>query len=105
MKFNVLIVDDEKNIREGLGKALELEDYNVFLAADGKEALAVINSEEIDLIISDLKMPEMSGEELLKKGRLRLSHGTGHHSDRSRYHRIRRQRHAGRGHMILSPNP
>ncbi|ORC31783.1 sigma-54 dependent transcriptional regulator [Marispirochaeta aestuarii] len=67
MKFNVLIVDDEKNIREGLGKALELEDYNVFLAADGKEALAVINSEEIDLIITDLKMPEMSGEELLKK--------------------------------------
>ena len=67
MKFNILIVDDEKNIREGLGKALELEEYNVFLAADGKEALTVINSEEIDLIITDLKMPEMSGEELLKK--------------------------------------
>jgi DNA-binding NtrC family response regulator len=67
MKFNVLIVDDEKNIREGLGKALELEDYNVFLAADGKEALAIINTEEVDLIITDLKMPEMSGEELLKK--------------------------------------
>ncbi|WP_319562371.1 sigma-54 dependent transcriptional regulator [Marispirochaeta sp.] len=67
MKFNVLIVDDEKNIREGLGKALELENYNVFLAADGKEALGIINSEEVDLVITDLKMPEMSGEELLKK--------------------------------------
>jgi DNA-binding NtrC family response regulator len=67
MKFNILIVDDEKNIREGLGKALELEDYNILLAADGREALTVINSEEIDLIITDLKMPEMSGEELLKK--------------------------------------
>ena len=67
MKFNVLIVDDEKNIREGLGKALELEDYRVYLAADGKAAIKIINSEEIDLIITDLKMPEMSGEELLKK--------------------------------------
>ena len=67
MKFNVLIVDDEKNIREGLGKALELENYRVLLAADGKEALGVLNAEEIDLIITDLKMPEMSGEELLKK--------------------------------------
>jgi DNA-binding NtrC family response regulator len=67
MKFNVLIVDDEKNIREGLGKALELENYNVFLAVDGKEALGIINSEEVDLVITDLKMPEMSGEELLKK--------------------------------------
>ncbi len=67
MKFNVLIVDDEKNIREGLGKALELEDYNVLLAEDGKEALNVLNNEEVDLIITDLKMPVMSGEELLKK--------------------------------------
>ncbi len=67
MKFNILIVDDEKNIREGLGKALELEDYQVFLAENGKEALKQLNSEEIDLIVTDLKMPEMSGEDLLKK--------------------------------------
>jgi len=67
MKFNVLIVDDEKNIREGLGKALELEEYNVLLAGDGREALNVLNNEEVDLIITDLKMPVMSGEELLKK--------------------------------------
>ncbi len=67
MKFNILIVDDEKNIREGLGKALELEDYQVYLAENGKEALKQLNSEEIDLIVTDLKMPEMSGEDLLKK--------------------------------------
>jgi CheY-like chemotaxis protein len=42
MKFNVLIADDEKNIREGLGRSLERDDYNVFLAGDGREALATV---------------------------------------------------------------
>jgi DNA-binding NtrC family response regulator len=67
MKYNILIVDDEKNIREGLGKALELEGYKTFLAADGDEALWLVENEEIDLLIADLKMPGLSGEELLKK--------------------------------------
>jgi DNA-binding NtrC family response regulator len=67
MKYNVLVADDEKNIREGLGRALELDGYRVFLAASGNEATALINREEIDLVISDLKMPGISGEELLKQ--------------------------------------
>jgi len=67
MNFNILVVDDEKNIREGLGKALELESYNVVLAEDGKAALAKMNKHEIDLVLTDLRMPNMSGEDLLKK--------------------------------------
>jgi len=67
VNFNILIVDDEKNIREGLGRSLEMDGYNISLAGDGKEGMEVINSSEIDLVVSDLKMPEMSGEELLKK--------------------------------------
>ncbi len=67
MKFNVLIVDDEKNIREGLGKALEMEGYNIFLAENGKKGLDMVHTKEMDLVIADLKMPELSGEELLKK--------------------------------------
>ncbi|MBN1798188.1 MAG: sigma-54-dependent Fis family transcriptional regulator [Spirochaetales bacterium] len=67
MKFNILVADDEKNIREGLGKALELEGYKTFLAADGDQALLLVENEEIDLVIADLKMPGLSGEELLKK--------------------------------------
>ena len=67
MKFNVLIADDEKNIREGLGKALELDGYKAYLAADGKEALNIINTQEIDLVIADLRMPGMPGEDLLKQ--------------------------------------
>ncbi len=66
MKFNLLVVDDEKNIRAGLGKSLELDGYKVLLAAEGREALGLVESNEIDLIISDLRMPVMSGEELLK---------------------------------------
>lgn len=67
MRFNILVVDDEKNIREGLGKALEMEGYDVQLAADGVEALTHINGGAVDLVIADLKMPRMSGEELLKR--------------------------------------
>lgn len=67
MKFNVLVVDDEKNIRAGLGKALELDGHNVLLAGDGQEALDLLEEEEIDLIIADLKMPRLSGEELLRR--------------------------------------
>ncbi|HUX21838.1 MAG TPA: response regulator, partial [Spirochaetia bacterium] len=57
MNFNVLVVDDEKNIREGLGKALELDGHNVVLAPEGKAALDIVNNNEIDLVIADLKMP------------------------------------------------
>ncbi len=66
MNFSVLIVDDEKNIREGLGKALQLDGYNVILAENGNAALDAIGDNEIDLVISDLKMPGLSGQELLK---------------------------------------
>ncbi|MDR2588709.1 MAG: sigma-54 dependent transcriptional regulator [Spirochaetales bacterium] len=67
MKFHILVVDDEKNIREGLAQALEMEGYRIFLAADGEEALRVFAEEEIDLVITDLKMPVLSGEEVLRR--------------------------------------
>lgn len=67
MKFNILVVDDEKNIREGLGKSMEMDGYSVSLAENGKEALKIMDRREMDLIITDLRMPELSGEELLKR--------------------------------------
>lgn len=66
MKDKLLIVDDEKNIREGLQKALTLDGYDVMLASDGREALDRIEEGDIDLVITDLKMPRLSGEELMK---------------------------------------
>ena len=62
-----MVVDDEKNIRAGLGKAIELDGHNVYLAEDGQQAWGTVEEEEIDLIIADLKMPRMSGEELLRR--------------------------------------
>ena len=67
MKYRLLVAEDEKNIREGLATALELDGHEVETAADGNEALKRFQKGDIDLIITDLKMPGLSGEELLSK--------------------------------------
>jgi DNA-binding NtrC family response regulator len=67
MKFHMLIAEDEKNIREGLAAALELDGHEVTTAADGNEALKRFQKGDIDLVITDLRMPGLSGEELLGK--------------------------------------
>ena len=67
MKATILVVDDERNIREGLRRALELDGHAVVTAADGREALNVMAAEEVDLVIADLRMPRMSGDQLLKQ--------------------------------------
>jgi DNA-binding NtrC family response regulator len=67
VNFTVLVVDDEKNIREGLCAALEIDGYSVRLAKDGSEGWACIEQGDVDLVITDLKMPGMTGEALLKK--------------------------------------
>ena len=67
MNFTILIIDDEKNIREGLGTALELEGYDVKLAENGEVGLKLIEKGDIDLVITDLRMPGISGEEVIAK--------------------------------------
>ncbi len=67
MKATILVVDDERNIREGLRRALEFDGHAVMTAADGREALSVLAIEEIDLVIADLRMPRLSGDQLLKQ--------------------------------------
>ena len=61
-----MIIDDEKNIREGLSDALELEGYNTFIAENGKIGLERIAKGNIDLVITDLRMPEITGEVVLE---------------------------------------
>lgn len=63
-KRNILIVEDEKNISEVIKAYLTKEGFNVLTAEDGKEALSVFYKEEIHLIILDLMLPEISGEEV-----------------------------------------
>ncbi len=66
MKFTLLVIDDEKNIREGLAANFELEGYAVKTAASGEEGLDLISKGDIDLVITDLRMPGITGEEVLK---------------------------------------
>ena len=67
MKRTILIADDEKHIREGLSLALNDENYNCLLAEDGIKAWQMVNENDVDLVISDLRMPKLNGNELLKK--------------------------------------
>jgi len=59
--YNVLICDDEKDILSALNIYLSAEGYHVFEAKNGNEALQVINSMEIHLILMDIMMPELDG--------------------------------------------
>ncbi|KAF0131211.1 MAG: Fis family transcriptional regulator [Bacteroidetes bacterium] len=61
----ILIIDDEASIRRTLREILEYEKYKVDDAATGMEALSRINEQEYDVILCDIKMPEMDGIELL----------------------------------------
>ena len=66
MPESILIVDDEEIIRESLSFILTKEGYRVREAANGQSALDVVKSESIDLVLTDLEMPEMKGIELLE---------------------------------------
>jgi two-component system response regulator PilR (NtrC family) len=65
MKSKILIVDDEKTIRESIELVLKEEGYEIEMAANGKEALKIAEQKNFDVIITDLKMPEMDGLQLL----------------------------------------
>ena len=67
MKFTILTIDDEENIRNGLADNFELEGYEVKQAASGKEGLQLIEKGDIDLVITDLRMDGISGEEVVNQ--------------------------------------
>ncbi len=65
-KLNILIVDDEKMIVKGLKHSLEQNGFRVFAAYDGRQALEVISSDNVELIVLDLMLPEIDGMTLCK---------------------------------------
>ncbi len=67
MKAKILVVDDEKTIRESLSMVLEEEGYTAQAVSNGKEALDLVKETDFDIVITDLKMPELDGMELLKQ--------------------------------------
>ncbi|PDH53014.1 MAG: Fis family transcriptional regulator [Bacteroidetes bacterium MED-G17] len=66
-KKRILIVDDEKSIRDSLVEILTYEDYQTDVAKDGPEGLKKIEEDFYDLVLCDVKMPKMDGLELLEK--------------------------------------
>jgi len=63
----ILVVDDEPNLRRVLGAQLMRDGYDVHTAADGEEALGILQENHIDLVITDLKMPRLDGMALLRR--------------------------------------
>lgn len=63
----LLVVDDESHIRIGLVKALSIIGYSVEEAASGAEALMLLENSTFDLMVLDMVMPEMNGEEVLQR--------------------------------------
>ncbi len=68
MKQQVLFVDDERNILEGLERTLRplRSEWDTHYAMSGAEALEIMNATPVDLVITDMRMPEMDGVELLR---------------------------------------
>ncbi len=62
----ILVVDDERSMRELLAIVLRREGYEVLLAENGREAVEALEREPVDLLISDIKMPDMSGVDVLR---------------------------------------
>lgn len=65
----VLVIDDTKNIRMLLTTCLELNGYEVITANNGKQAIEIFKSTPLDLAFLDIKLPEMSGTEVLRRVR------------------------------------
>ena len=81
----IVIADDEEIARTSLGEILRQDGYEVLLAADGEEALALVAQSAPDILLTDLRMPRLGGEELLDRVRkgfpdvavvLMTAHGT-----------------------------
>jgi YesN/AraC family two-component response regulator len=63
----ILLVDDEDLLREGVREILEMSDYTVIEARDGEEALSQFAVNNVDMVISDVVMPNMDGVDLVSR--------------------------------------
>lgn len=68
-KYRILVVDDEKNTRRGLSKILTKFNYEVLEAETGEKALECLEENHCDILITDMRMPGISGIDLLKNVR------------------------------------
>ncbi|MFC1780745.1 response regulator transcription factor [Planctomycetota bacterium] len=69
LKANILVVEDEQNIRAALVDFLEFHGFSASVAGDGLEAERIVSERKFDLILLDLMLPKISGEQLCEKWR------------------------------------
>jgi CheY-like chemotaxis protein len=67
MAKRILVVDDERDVQQGIAEMLKMRKYEVLTADDGVQALDILSSEELDLIILDVLLPEIGGKQILVK--------------------------------------
>lgn len=67
MEKTILVVEDFRSVRTMLAQSLKMAGYNVLQASDGKDALKHFNGQKIDIVLTDLDMPNMDGATLAKK--------------------------------------
>ena len=75
MEKKILVVDDEKMIRDMLEKAMNREGYSVVCAESGEEALEILKDKKIFVMFLDLKLPGMNGLELCRQDTRYKPHG------------------------------
>lgn len=71
--FSILVVDDDEHVREVLTMTLEIFGYQVLSASSANEAIELLNTKNIKMVISDMRMPEMDGMGLLRYVRTKVS--------------------------------
>ena len=65
----VLVVDDERSMRELLAIVLKRDGYEVLVAEDGERAIELLKKQRVDILITDIRMPQMSGVDVLREAK------------------------------------
>ena len=76
MTSTILLIDDEDLVVRSIQKLLTKEGYAVLVARSGEEAIAIVQNQEVDLIVCDVRMPKMNGVETLRQIRNLLHSGS-----------------------------
>ncbi len=69
MAYQILVIDDDKDVRQILKEMLIIKGYSVTDASDGEEALKLIEKDRFDLILTDLIMPKVSGWDIVRQAK------------------------------------
>jgi DNA-binding NtrC family response regulator len=67
VKESILLVDDDLEFRKAMKKTFEKSGYDITVAADGQEALGFLDKRDFDLVITDLRMPNVNGIQLMEE--------------------------------------